>query len=116
MADNDLSELITEILTSPEMLTELDRIADDIADRATRMAVAAVGDSDEHDGEMPFYGTDLTSGTDRARAHVWAANPAALHAENKVAPLLQIVGDDGAGNIGSGYNYLGSDVTFTPEG
>ncbi|AXH46852.1 neck protein [Mycobacterium phage Aminay] len=36
------------------------------------------------------YGTDMTVGTDRARAHVWPETSKANRAEVKSAPLLQI--------------------------
>lgn len=89
-----------DIRRSPEVQAALRALADEIAKRATNMALAAV--AADHMFETPEYGTDMTVGSDRARAHVWAMNAAALHAENKVAPLLSIVANDGAGGVGSG--------------
>lgn len=87
-----MADHITEILTSPEIQSVLREVATDIASRASDIADSAVGE--RHD-EKAQYGTDLTVGTDRARAHVWAINGTAIHAEAKVAPLMQIVANDG---------------------
>lgn len=74
------------IRRSPAIQAELRKIAAGIAAEAGIRA-------DEPGG----YGTDLTVGTDRARAHVWPDTPKAYQAEMDSAPLLQIVGDMGAG-------------------
>ncbi|AON96669.1 hypothetical protein SEA_PAOLA_14 [Mycobacterium phage Paola] len=46
-------------------------------------------------GEPGGYDTDVTVGTDRARAHVWPATPKAYRAEAKTAPLMQVAAQHG---------------------
>ena len=46
-------------------------------------------------GDPDGYSTDMTIGSDRARAHVWPSSRQAIRAENKSAPLMGIVGDRG---------------------
>jgi hypothetical protein len=77
---------LVKIRTSPEMQADLAAIAAGLAADATARATVP--------GAEYGHG-DVTVGTDRARAHVWPANGAAIHAENKTAPLLQIVGANG---------------------
>lgn len=72
------------IRRSPGIKAELTMIAQRIADEAGARA-------DDPGG----YGTDLTVGTDRARAHVWPETGKAYQAEKDTAPLLQIIGDMG---------------------
>lgn len=105
MPDNDQifsDEDIVAIRTSPEMQSALLELATDIASSASDKADAAVVGRGKAHREKAEYGTDLTVGTDRARAHVWAKNAAAKHAERKVAPLMSIVANDGAGGTGDG--------------
>lgn len=73
-----------EIRTSAGVQAELRKEAAKIAARASALAGAPGG-----------YGTDLTVGTDRARAHVWPQTPKARRAEAKTAPLMQIVAAEG---------------------
>ena len=73
-----------EIRRSAGVQAELSKVADRIAAQANSRA-----------GTTDGYGTDLTVGTDRARAHVWAKTGEALHAEAKTAPLMGIVGGQG---------------------
>lgn len=73
-----------KIRTSAPVQAELRRLA-------SRFAAEAGGRA----GDMGGYGTDLTVGTDRARAHVWPQSNKAIGAEIKNAHLLTIVGNGG---------------------
>ena len=73
-----------EIRTSAGVQAELRKVASKIAAQANSLAGAPGG-----------YGTDLTVGSDRARAHVWPQTPKARRAEAKSAPLMQIVAAEG---------------------
>ncbi|AEL19669.1 hypothetical protein SEA_EDUGATOR_13 [Mycobacterium phage Edugator] len=46
-------------------------------------------------GEPDGYDTEVTVGTDRARAHVWPATPKAYRTEAKTAPLMQVAARHG---------------------
>ena len=74
-----------KIRTSRGVRAELAKLAERIAAEAGSIAGAPDG-----------YQTDMTVGSDRARAHVWAESSEAIRAEIKTAPLLQIVGNAGA--------------------
>lgn len=69
------------IRTSPDMKAALEDEARAIAAQADALAGVPGG-----------YATELTVGTDRARANVWPEKPKAVRAEIKTAPLLQVVG------------------------
>ena len=59
-----------------------------VADEAAKIAAQCGSMAGDPDG----YGHgDVTVGDDRARAHVWAKSGAAIHAERKDSPLMQIV-------------------------
>lgn len=73
------------IRRSAGVKAELASIAERIADQAGQLA-------DDPGG----YGTDMTVGSDRARAHVWPESGPALGSETKHAHLMKIVGDMGA--------------------
>jgi len=68
---------------------------------AMRQLVAQVAaeiatDASSRAGAPDGYGHgDVTVGSDRARAHVWAKTGDAIHAERKDSPLMQIVGEAG---------------------
>lgn len=72
------------IRTSAGVRAALSDLAVEIADEASRRGRAPDG-----------YGNDLTVGTDRARAHVWARSGEAIRAERRDAPLLQIIAERG---------------------
>lgn len=74
------------IRRSAAVQAELRSIAKRIAAQAGMMA-----------GDPTGYSTDMTVGSDRARAHVWPSSREAIRAENKSAPLMGIVGDRGIG-------------------
>jgi hypothetical protein len=88
-----------QIRRSAGVQAELRNIASEIADEAERRMGPWERDrrpSDESENDGPAYGTDLTVGSDRARAHVWPRTGAAVNAEARDAPLLQIVAERGA--------------------
>ncbi|AIM50347.1 hypothetical protein PBI_OMNICRON_14 [Mycobacterium phage Omnicron] len=62
----------------------LKRAADDDAKQAGAIA-----------GDPDGYSTDVTVGTDRARAHVWPSTSEAYRAEVKTAPLMQVAAQHG---------------------
>ena len=66
-------------------------------DALTDIAVDIAREAGQRAGDSEGYGNDLTVGTDRARAHVWARSGKAIHAERKDAVLLQIVAERGGG-------------------
>lgn len=74
------------IRKSKAIQAELKSIAKRIASQAGMRAGVSDG-----------YSTDMTVGSDRARAHVWPSSREAIRAENKSAPLMGIVGDRGLG-------------------
>jgi len=74
------------IRRSASVQAELKSIARKIASQAGMRA-----------GDPDGYSTDLTVGSDRARAHVWPSSRQAIRAENKHAILMGIVGDKGLG-------------------
>lgn len=119
MPDNKLD--LGDVMSDPGLHAELLRIAEDVASRAAGIADELVGDQLNkyghltHHGESAEYGHgDLTMDTigkdrsSRPRAHVWAKNGAAVHAEIKNSPLMQIVANDGANKNGGG-------PTFRPD-
>lgn len=74
-----------KIRTSSEVQSALLKEASKIAAEAGSMC-----------GDPEGYGNgDLTVGSDRARAHVWAKSGPALKAEAKSSPLMQIAARDG---------------------
>lgn len=85
---------LDEICTSKDMQATIAELTTEIASRAADIADEAV--PAKAGQPKADYGTDQTVGTDRVRGHVWARNSTALHAENKIAPLMQIVANDGA--------------------
>lgn len=78
-------EIATAIATSPETQSALINIADQIASDASLAADGLVNGRHKVPAE---FGTDVTVGTDAARAHVWAKNGAAIHAERKSQVLV----------------------------
>lgn len=92
MADMSAAEIATEIARSPETQQFLLGIANEIAEEAAQAADSLVGD--EH-ADAPYFGTDATVGTDVARAHVWAANGPAIHAERKAQVLVAAANQHG---------------------
>lgn len=78
----------TKIRTAAGVQAEIVKIARRFAREASALA-----------GVRDGYGTDITVGTDRARAHVWPKS-AAFRAEIKYSPLMQVVGNDGGGGFG----------------
>lgn len=79
-------EMALEIASSADTQDQLAGIAATIAADATGAAVSLV--ADRHN-EHPFFGTDVVVTDDGARAHVWAANGPAIHAERKGAVLVK---------------------------
>lgn len=93
-------QMAQEIARSPETQQFLLGKAHEIAEDATRAADSLVGDLKAWRGDLqhkdaPYFGTDVTVGSDAARAHVWAANGAAIHAERKGAVLVAASADVG---------------------
>lgn len=60
-----------------------------------KIAARIAGSADLRAGDPDGYGTDLTVGTDRARAHVWPQTRKARNSEAKHAHLMGIMGDRG---------------------
>lgn len=78
-------------------------LANEIAAEATTVANMTVGRRHAGKGGKPVpaeFGTDVTVGTDSARAHVWAKNGPAIHAERKDAILPAIANQYGKGHTG----------------
>lgn len=73
-----------KIRRSADVQRELKSIARRFADMASLRA-----------GDPDGYGTDLTVGSDRARAHVWPQTRKARNSEAKHGHLMGIVGDIG---------------------
>lgn len=73
-----------KIRTSAGVQAVLKQAADDEAKEAGSLA-----------GDPDGYETEVTVGTDRARAHVWPATPKAYRAEAKHAPLMQVAARHG---------------------
>lgn len=100
MPDMSPAEIAREIATSAETQASLLGIANEIASEATTIASMTVGK--RHVGKggpvKPEYGTDVTVGTDSARAHVWAKNGPAIHAERKDPVLPTIANQYGKGH------------------
>lgn len=92
MADMSAAEIAKELARSPEVQQGSHAIALEIAERATQAADGLVGDQHR---EAPYFGTDSVMTPVGARAHVWAANGAAIHAERKGAVLVAASADVG---------------------
>lgn len=73
-----------KIRRSAAIQAELRKIAQGIAAKADLRA-----------GDPDGYGTDMTIGTDRARAHVWPQTRKARNSEAKHAHIMGIMGDIG---------------------
>lgn len=73
-----------KIRRSAAIQAELRKIARGIAAKADLRA-----------GDPDGYGTDMTIGTDRARAHVWPQTRKARNSEAKHAHIMGIMGDIG---------------------
>lgn len=105
MPDMSPGEIATEIATSSETQAYLLGLANEIAAEATTVANMTVGK--RHMGKRGStikaeFGTDVTVGTDTARAHVWAKNGPAIHAERKDGILAAISDEYGKGHEGKG--------------
>ncbi|MGB6116469.1 MAG: hypothetical protein WBF97_15460 [Comamonas sp.] len=103
MADMSAAEVAAEIAKSPETQQALLGMANQIAEEATQEADSLVGDLKDRKGNLqhgdaPHFGTDVTVGTDAARAHVWAANGPAIHAERKAGVLAKAADQYGKGH------------------
>lgn len=85
MPDMSPKEIAREIARSPDVLQEFGAIANQITESATQAADSIVGD--EH-SDAPYFGSDVTNTPDGVRAHVWAANGPAIHAERKAGVLV----------------------------
>lgn len=100
MPDMSPAQIAAEIATSAETQAMLLGLANEIAAEATSVAVQTVGKRHvtSHGPVKPEYGTDVTVGTDSARAHVWAKNGPAIHAERKEPVLPTIANQYGKGH------------------
>lgn len=99
------AEIAAEIATSADTQAYLLGLANEIAAEATSAANMTVGKShvSKRLGGKPIpaeFGTDVTVGTDAARAHVWAKNGTAIHAERKDSILPAIANQFGKGHTG----------------
>lgn len=103
MPDVSPREIAREIARSPETQQLLLGMAHEIAEKAAQAADSVVGDLKDWRGRLqhtdaPYFGTDLTVGDDTARAHVWAANGPAIHAERKDGVLVAAASGYGKGH------------------
>ena len=103
MADMSPDEIAREIARSPEAQQFLLGLAHEIAEEATQEADSLVGDAKDWKGrpqhtDAPYFGTDVTVGSDAARAHIWAANGPAIHAERKAGVLAKVADQYGRGH------------------
>lgn len=88
MPDMSPAEIALEIASSPETKAFLLGIAQEIAAEANAIADMTVGKlhTNKREGGRPIpadFGSDVTDTGDGARAHVWARNGTAIHAERK---------------------------------
>lgn len=103
MADMSAEEIAKEIATSANTQAMLLGLVNEIAAEATTAANMTVGKRHTGKGGKPIpaeFGTDVTVGTDSARAHVWAKNGTAIHAERKDGILAEIANQYGKGHEG----------------
>ena len=105
MPDMSPEEIVAEIATSAETQAVLLAIASEIASEAEAAANMTVGKrhADKKQGGRPIpaeFNVDVTVGSDTARAHVWAANGTAIHAERKDGILAAIADQHGKGHKG----------------
>lgn len=103
MPDMSPREIAKEIARSSETQEYLLATANEIASEATAVANMTVGKGhvDKRQGGRPVsaqFGTDVTVGSDTARAHVWAKNGPAIHAERKDGILAEIADQYGKGH------------------
>lgn len=97
------AEIAQSIATSAETQSWLLGLANEIAAEAATAANMTVGKRHTGKGGKPIpaeFGTDVTVGTDSARAHVWAKNGTAIHAERKDGILAEIADQYGKGHEG----------------
>ena len=105
MPDMTSKEIAAEIATSAETQAALLAMAAEIATEATAAANMTVGKrhANGRDSSRPVpaeFNIDVTVGSDAARAHVWAANGTAIHAERKDGILAAIADQHGKGHEG----------------
>lgn len=105
MPDMSPEQIAVEIATSAETQTALLAMASEIAAEAETAANMTVGKrhTDRKLGGRPIpaeFNVDVTVGSDAARAHVWAANGTAIHAERKDGILAAIADQHGKGHEG----------------
>ena len=103
MPDMTPEEIVAEIATSAETQAALLAMASDIASEAEAAANMTVGKrhADKKQGGRPIpaeFNIDVKVGSDAARAHVWAANGTAIHAERKDGILAAISDQYGKGH------------------
>lgn len=108
MPENKLD--LAQINNDPGLHAALLAKAEEIASRATDLANSIAKEkfrtAEYGHGDLTLHQVGKER-YPRPRAHVWAKNGPAIHAEIKASPLMQIVGSDGANKRG------GSDVTYT---
>lgn len=105
MPDMSPKEIATQIATSAETQAALLSMASEIASEAEAAANMTVGKrhTDKRQGGRPIpaeFNVDVTVGSDAARAHVWAANGTAIHAERKDGILAALSDQHGKGHEG----------------
>lgn len=100
MPDMTPAEIAVKIATSAETQAMLLGLANEIAAEATSVASQTVGKRHvtARGPVKPDFGTDVRVGTDAARAHVWAKNGPAIHAERKEGILAEIADQYGKGH------------------
>lgn len=103
MADMTPAEIAREIARSPETQQFLLGLANEIAEDATQEADSLVGDTKDWKGRpqhtnAPYFGTNIVISDDRTRAHIWAANGPAIHAERKAGVLAKAADQYGKGH------------------
>lgn len=86
-----------EIGRDPDTQQSILGYAHEIAEAATQAADSIVGD--QHN-EAPYFGTKVYVGKYSARAFIWAANGAAIHAERKAGVLVKAAAEYGTGHEG----------------
>lgn len=97
MANMSPAEIAREIARDADTQQRILGFAHEIAEKATQAADAIVGD--QH-SEAPYFGTKVYVGEKSARAFIWAANGAAIHAERKAGVLVAAAADYGTGHEG----------------
>lgn len=90
-------EIAKAIAGSPETQAQLLDIANDIAATATSAANGLVGEQHKDSAQ---FGVDSSIEGGKARAHIWAVNGAAIHAERKAAVLVDAASKYGTGHTG----------------